>query len=496
MKLSAILEAIGASCPGSGISGAEVTGLSIDSRATEAGELFFAISGAASDGHDYLAQAGKKGAMAAVVSRKISGCSMAQIVVEDTREALALAACEFYDHPADSLPVIGITGTNGKTTVAWLVQQMLAGRGTGCGLLGTIYNITGPGEREKSELTTDMPHHLQQMLARMRDNGLGAAVMEVSSHALDQKRTLGTTYQVAVFTNLTPDHLDYHQDMERYFGAKSLLFSGLDGSSRSVVGWDDPWGEKLASAIGGRQVITFGRREGSDIRILDWRPGRDGAEIRLDIFGRNISAQAGLPGGFNAQNIAAACAVGVAMGLSAEALEQLIPVLQPVPGRMEPVRAGQPFNVLVDYAHTPDALEKALAAAREHTRARLVSVVGCGGDRMTGKRAPMGEISVRRADFTVVTSDNPRSEDPLKIIEMVLEGVRRGGGVEGENYLAQPDRRRAIRAALAMMAAGDTLLIAGKGHEDYQILPGGTIHFDDREVAREELLPMGFAAVD
>ncbi len=495
MRLTAILKAIGASCPDPGISRAEVTGLSIDSRATEAGELFFAITGAASDGHDYLAQAGKKGAVAAVVSRKISGCPIAQIVVEDTREALALAACEFYAHPSDSLPVIGITGTNGKTTVAWLVQQMLAGRGTGCGLMGTIYNITGPGEREKSELTTDMPHHLQQMLARMRDNGLRAAVMEVSSHALDQKRTLGTTYRVAVFTNLTPDHLDYHQDMERYFGAKSLLFSGLDSSARSVVGWDDPWGEKLVGTIGG-PVITFGRREDSDIRILDWHPGRDGAEIRLDISGQNISAQVGLPGGFNAQNIAAACGVGVAMGLSAETLQRLIPALEPVPGRMEPVRAGQPFNVLVDYAHTPDALEKALDAAREHTRARLVSVVGCGGDRMTGKRAPMGEISVRKADFTVVTSDNPRSEDPLKIIEMVLEGVRRGGGVEGENYLAQPDRRKAIHAALAMMAAGDTLLIAGKGHEDYQILPGGTIHFDDREVARKELLLMGFAAVD
>jgi UDP-N-acetylmuramoyl-L-alanyl-D-glutamate--2,6-diaminopimelate ligase len=487
MRLTAILGAIGASCSSPDIRRAEVSGLSIDSRSTRAGELFFAISGAASDGHGYVARAGEQGAVAAVVSREISNCPVPQIVVEDTREALALAACEFYDHPSASFPLIGITGTNGKTTVAWMVQQMLAERGIGCGLLGTIYNITGPDECRKSDLTTDMPHHVQQMLATMRDNGLKAAVIEVSSHALDQKRTLGTSFQVAVFMNLTPDHLDYHQDMESYFAAKSLLFSGLESSARSVVGWDDPWGEKLLKAISG-PVITFGHRQGSDIRILEWCPGEDGARIKLEVFGKQLSAEVGLLGGFNAQNIAAACGVGVAMGINADSLQRILPMLKSVPGRMEPVRAGQPYNVLVDYAHTPDALEKALDAAREHTRGRLVSIVGCGGDRMTQKRAPMGEIAIRKADFTVVTSDNPRSEDPLEIIEMVLDGVSRGGGVEGENYLVEPDRGKAIKAALVMMAAGDTLLIAGKGHEDYQILPGGTIHFDDREVAREVIL--------
>ncbi len=491
MRLTAILGAIGARCPDPGTRQAEVAGLSIDSRTTQAGDIFFAITGAESDGHDYVAAAGRQGAVAAVVTREVPGCSVPQIVVEDTREALALASCEFYGHPSESLPLIGITGTNGKTTVAWMVQQLLAGRGIGCGLMGTIYNITEPDKQEKSKLTTDMPHQVQQMLARMRDNRFRAAVMEVSSHALDQKRTLGTTYQVAVFMNLTPDHLDYHLDMERYFAAKSLLFSSLESSARSVVGWDDPWGEKLVGSISG-PVIKFGRRKGSDIRIVDWRPGKDGAEIRLEVFGRNLSAEVGLLGGFNAQNIAAAIGVGTAMGLSVETLRELIPSLKPVPGRMEPVRAGQPFNVLVDYAHTPDALEKALDAAREHTNARLVSIVGCGGDRMTQKRAPMGEISINKADFTVVTSDNPRSEEPGEIIKMMLEGVLKGGGVEGENYLVEPDRGKAIKAALAMMSPGDTLLIAGKGHEDYQILPSGTIHFDDCEVAREVILSLGY----
>ena len=491
MKLDRILETIGASCSESEVCETQITGLEIDSRIVEPGNLFFAIVGEVADGHKYVQQAAENGAAAAVISQQDIECSLPKIVVPDTRKALALAACEFYGHPSSALPLVGITGTNGKTTVAWLVQQMLTGRGEGCGLMGTIYNITRRDEIEKSDLTTDMPHQVQKMLARMRDNGLGAAVMEVSSHALDQHRTLGTCFRTAVFTNLTPDHLDYHHDMETYFAAKSILFSTLPDDSTAVIGWDDPWGEKLAGSFSGR-MLKYGRREDSDIQIIDWLPGNGGARIELDANGITITAEVGLLGGFNAQNIAAACAVGLSMGINATELERLLPNLEPVPGRMEPVRAGQPFTVLVDYAHTPDALDKALDAAREHTTGRLVSIVGCGGDRMTEKRAPMGEISLRKADYTVVTNDNPRTEDPQRIIEMILEGVRQGGGIEGDRFIVQPDRRQAIHAALAMMSAGDTLLIAGKGHEDYQILPTGTIHFDDREVAREQLKKLGY----
>ncbi|MBW7996425.1 MAG: UDP-N-acetylmuramoyl-L-alanyl-D-glutamate--2,6-diaminopimelate ligase [Candidatus Glassbacteria bacterium] len=491
MRLTSILGAIGASCAETDIRRTEMTGLTADSREAGQGDLFFAVEGASADGHDYLEQAQKKGAVAAVVSRNVDGCSLPQILVPDTREALALAACEFYNHPSESFPLIGITGTNGKTTVAWLVHQLMQRRGICCGLLGTIYNVIAPDDAQKAGLTTAMPHQVQRMLAQMRDRGNRAAVMEVSSHALDQKRTMGTRYQVAVFTNLTPDHLDYHTDMDSYFDAKTILFKEMSKTGRSVVGLDDPWGEKLAGMIDG-PLISFGRRKDCDIRITGWKPLENSSEIELEVFGRKVTAEVGLLGGFNAQNIAAACGVAVAMGISADFLEENIPALTPVPGRMEPVLAGQNFNVLVDYAHTPDALDKALDAAREHTTGKLVSIVGCGGDRMKEKRAPMGKISLSKADFTVVTSDNPRSENPKVIIEQILEGVSQGGGREGENYIVEPDRRKAIHAALEMMADGDTLLIAGKGHEDYQILPTGTIHFDDREVAREKLGELGF----
>lgn len=491
MRLTAILGAIGATCSDQHIRRAEITGLSVDSRIVQRGELFFAIEGAAADGHDYLAQAGSNGAVAAVVSRRVDGVSLPQIEVADTREALALASCEYYGHPSESFPLIGITGTNGKTTVAWLVYQLMSRRGVRCGLLGTIYNVISPEETHKADLTTAMPHQVQRMLALMREKGARAAVMEVSSHALDQKRTMGTRYEVAVFTNLTPDHLDYHTDMDSYFAAKSILFTGLDKTARAVVGWDDPWGEKLVGTIRG-PVIKYGSREHSDIRIVQWKPLENSSRVELEVFGRSVRAEVSLLGGFNAQNIAASCGVAVAMGMSAEFLEDNLPELKPVPGRMEPVRAGQEFNVLVDYAHTPDALEKALIATREHTRGRLVSIVGCGGDRMKEKRAPMGEISIQNADFTVVTSDNPRSEDPLAIIEQILGGVKQAGGREGATYIVEPDRRKAIRAAIEMMKEGDSVLIAGKGHEDYQILPTGRIHFDDREVAKERLGELGY----
>ncbi|MEA1997586.1 MAG: UDP-N-acetylmuramoyl-L-alanyl-D-glutamate--2,6-diaminopimelate ligase, partial [Gemmatimonadota bacterium] len=356
MRLTTLLGAMGVvSIRGSrSLRGIEVTGLAVDSREVIPGDLFFALSGSAADGHDYLDQAWKRGAVGAVVSQVDRDCPIEQFAAEDTREALGLAACEFYDYPSGKFPLIGITGTNGKTTVAFLVRTILAREGINCGLLGTIYNILGPDELEPSELTTRQANDIQRMLARMVENGCRAVVMEVSSHGLDQKRSSGCRYQVAVFTNLTPDHLDYHADMEDYFRAKSILFQDLGSQGRAVVGWDDPYGERLVSQIDG-PLITFGEKKKSDIRIISWRPESDGAVIKLEIFGRPVSAKVNLLGSFNAQNIAAAAGVAAAMGINTSHIEKALQALDPVPGRMEPVEQGQPFRVIVDYAHTPDA---------------------------------------------------------------------------------------------------------------------------------------------
>ena len=472
----------------------QITLLEVDSRKVEPGAAFFALEGANSDGHRFVESALAKGATVAVVQRELDIDDKSRLLIcGDSREALAQAAAEFYDHPSQKMPVIGITGTNGKTTVAFLVRQMLRAEGINCGLLGTVYNVFSDEEQEKSQLTTMMPHQVQSFLKRMLDNRCKAAVMEVSSHGLDQKRVDAVHFQVGVFTNLTPDHLDYHPDMEHYYLAKKRLFDNLSRQGRAVIGWDDPYGARLAGEVS-RPVITYGQREDSNVRIVDWQPGKDGARVELDILGQRVSADVSLMGGFNAQNIAAAAGVAAALGIRASSIENSLTALKPVPGRMELVSCGQPFRVLVDYAHTPDALEKALLAAREHTDGRLVSVFGCGGCRYRLKRGPMGRLSVTLADWSVVTSDNPRDEDPGEIIEQVVAGAEDAGAVNGEGFIVEPDRAKAIETALKTLGPDDTLLIAGKGHEDYQILPTGTIHFDDRETARRILGELGYCA--
>ncbi|HUU28589.1 MAG TPA: UDP-N-acetylmuramoyl-L-alanyl-D-glutamate--2,6-diaminopimelate ligase [archaeon] len=491
MRLTTLLGAIGAVSRRGSVGPVEVTGLVVDSRKVIPGDLFFALVGSSADGHEFLEQVWERGAIGAVVSRINERCPIEQFVVQDTREALGLAACEFYDYPSRKFPLIGVTGTNGKTTVAFLVRSILASEGIKCGLLGTVYNILGEDRVSPSELTTAQANDIQRMLSLMQENGCRAAVMEVSSHGLDQKRSYGCQFQVAIFTNLTADHLDYHPDMEHYFRAKSTLFNDLGKQGRAVVGWDDPFGERLVSRIEG-PVITFGKRKKSDIRIVSWKPLSEGAWIQLEVFGRPVRAKVSLLGRFNAQNIAAAVGVAAAMGINPSRIAQALFSLRAVPGRMEPVDLGQPFRVIVDYAHTPDALEKALQAAREHTQGRLVSLFGCGGCRYRLKRGAMGEISARLADFTLITSDNPRSEEPSAIIEEIVEGTLRAGSKEGKDFIVEQDRRKAICQAIGLMQPGDTLLIAGKGHEDYQILPTGKIHFDDREVAREALKDLGY----
>ena len=488
MRLTEILGAVGAAPVRAGrpVAGVDVGGMSADSRRIRPGDLFFALTGESADGHGYLEDAMKRGAVAAIVERPVQDCGLEQFITPDTREALALAAAEFYGHPSRRFPLIGVTGTNGKTTITFLVRQLLMHEGISCGLLGTVQNIMGVDEIETAELTTAQSNDIQMRLARMLENGCRASVMEVSSHGLSQKRSYGLNFQVAVFTNLTPDHLDYHPDMEHYFQAKSILFKELGAQGRAVVGWDDPYGDRLTRQIDG-PLIRYGEREGSDVRIISWTPLFDGAEIELELFGRRIGAQVALMGRFNAQNIAAAAGVALALGVRVESIQEALPMLRPVPGRMERVEAGQDFRVLVDYAHTPDALEKALSATREHARGRLVSLFGCGGCRYRLKRGAMGQLSIRLADFTVITSDNPRTENPVEIIEQIVAGAVQAGGAEGAQFIVEPDRRAAIRKAISLMKSGDALLLAGKGHEDYQILPAGKIHFDDREEAKAAL---------
>ena len=494
MRLTTLLGAIGARFSGGPVKPVEVTGLAIDSREVRPGDVFFALEGTQLDGHKFVDKAAAGGALAAVVQREIPGLAIEQFVVPDTREALALAACEFYNHPSTKFPLIGITGTNGKTTVAFLIRQILGHEGIICGLLGTVCNIMGPDYREASQLTTLQAHEIQKKLGLMIDYGCRSAVMEVSSHGLHQKRSYGCYFQVAVFTNLSPDHLDYHPDMEHYFRAKSSLFESLGKQGRAVIGWDDSYGKRLAATIEG-PLITFGERRASSVRILSWQPIPVGAEIELKVSGKKIGGPVGLMGRFNAQNIAGAVAAGYALGIGTESIEKVLPLLEPVPGRMEPVEAGQPYHVLVDYAHTPDALEKALKAAREHTQGRLISLFGCGGSRYREKRGVMGRISVGLADLTVITSDNPREENPEEIIDQIVAGAVEAGAKQGDGLIVEPDRKSAIFGAVAGLQPDDTLLIAGKGHEDYQILPTGKIHFDDREVVLQALKEQGYSQV-
>ena len=299
MRLTTLLGAIGARFSGGPVKPVEVTGLAIDSREVRPGDVFFALEGTQLDGHKFVDKAADGGALAAVVQREIPGLAIEQFVVPDTREALALAACEFYNHPSTKFPLIGITGTNGKTTVAFLIRQILGHEGIICGLLGTVCNIMGPDYREASQLTTLQAHEIQKKLGLMIDYGCRSAVMEVSSHGLHQKRSYGCYFQVAVFTNLSPDHLDYHPDMEHYFRAKSSLFESLGKQGRAVIGWDDSYGKRLAATIEG-PLITFGERRASSVRILSWQPIPVGAEIELKVYGKKIGGPVGLMGRFNA----------------------------------------------------------------------------------------------------------------------------------------------------------------------------------------------------
>jgi UDP-N-acetylmuramoyl-L-alanyl-D-glutamate--2,6-diaminopimelate ligase len=487
-----------------GDDGVEVSSLAYDSHRVVPGALFFCVVGRRSDGHRFAPAAVDAGAAALVVERQLD-LPIAQVRVDDVRAAMAPIAVRFWSDPTATLRVVGITGTNGKTTTAFLVRHVLESRGIRTGLLGTVKRVVG-GTEEEVERTTPEAIDLQETFDRMLEAGDAACAMEVSSHALAYGRTAGVRFAVAVFTNLTQDHLDFHGDMKAYFEAKRRLFMASPGAGApgSGMGWrppgaalinvDDSYGAGLADEVraeGEVPLTTFSPSgaEGTDLRALDVSFDAGGSRFRCLAPDTEVEVRTRLAGHFNVENALAALGACRLLGVPLEAGAAALADADLVPGRFEPVDVGQPFAVLVDYAHTPDSLENALRAARKLTDGRLIAVFGCGGDRDRDKRPLMGEIAARLADATVVTSDNPRSEDPQAIIGAILAGIPpRGDGGIRDDVTVEPDRRAAIGLALGTADAGDTVVIAGKGHEQGQELAGGRkIPFDDRVVATEEL---------
>jgi UDP-N-acetylmuramoyl-L-alanyl-D-glutamate--2,6-diaminopimelate ligase len=484
-----------------GPGGIEIAAIGHDSRAVTPGTLFVCIQGFRHDGHRFIPDALARGASAVLVQAGAAPSvppGVPLVAVPDTRVALARVAARFHGEPSRALQLVGITGTNGKTTSAYLVEAILNAAGRPTGLLGTIeYRLgsrTFPGER-----TTPESADLQRLLAEMRDQGARAAAMEVSSHSLVLHRVEGCEFDVGVFTNLTQDHLDFHGTMQAYADAKAMLFRML-GRDRSkpaqagaVLNADDPWAGQMAQAAAGARVLRFSLERPADLRPRELHLDLAGIRAIADSPWGPFEVRSPLVGRHNVQNLLGAAGACLHLGVAPDVVAEGIRRLRAVPGRFEKVEAGQPFGVVVDYAHTPDALERVLQVAREYAPARVIALFGCGGDRDRTKRPIMGEIAARLADLVIVTSDNPRSEEPGAIIREIEAGAKKVGR-PAEARVTIPDRREAIGAALARARTGDLVVIAGKGHETYQVLRDRTIPFDDRVVAREALAALGHAA--
>ena len=441
--------------------------------------LFVCIRGVSADGHAFAGKAVAAGCRILVVERELpEGAD--QVVVPDARRALALVAAALAGDPSRRLRVFGVTGTNGKTTSAYLMRAVLEAAGLRSGLVGTVESIVG-GHPVAASHTTPGPDALQHLFARMLAEGDEACAMEVSSHALSQQRVAGVHFAAAVFTNLTQDHLDYHAGFEEYFQAKRLLFAPSAGPAPpGAANADDAYGARLVDELG---LLRFGVDAPADVTARDVRMDARGTEATVVTPAGEVALRTRLAGRYNLSNCLGVIAGAHLMGLPPEAAVRGIAGLPGVPGRMEPIDAGQPFSVLVDYAHTPDSLENVLRAARGFAgRGRVIVVFGCGGDRDAGKRPQMGRIARELADVAVVTSDNPRSEAPVSIIDQIVSGATRGGDLRVE-----PDRRAAIALAVELARDDDVVVIAGKGHERGQEVAGVVTPFDDRDVAREVL---------
>ncbi len=457
--------------------GTDIASLAFDNRKVAPGALFFCVRGLSTDGHDFAEAAVEAGAAALVCERKLE-LDVPQLVVADSRVAMAPVAAAFNGNPTADLKLAGITGTNGKTTTAFLLRDILEHADIPSGLMGTVKQVIG-GVEEEVVRTTPEAIDLQASFRRMLDEGDEACVMEVSSHAMVMHRADAIDFDVAIFTNLTQDHLDFHDDMEDYFQAKRLLFAA--GPGTSVVNLDDEYGQRLAAEF---DCLTYSASgQAADYSALDISFDASGASFAVQSEHGEFAVRTGLPGSFNVANALAALAGAIALGVDPDEAVAGLSGAGRVPGRFEPIDEGQGFAVLVDYAHTPDSVENVLRAARDLTAGQLIAVVGAGGDRDRAKRPLMGRAGATLADLAVITSDNPRSEEPTRIIEDVLAGIE-----DRESVLVEEDRDRAIGLAIREAGPGDTVVIAGKGHEQGQEFENGRkIPFDDRDVARRHL---------
>ena len=481
----------------------EIKGIAYDSRRVEKGDLFVAVRGFSVDGHNYIRDAVTRGAAAVVSEMAVADVTgayeyaiqnkVAFIEVTDSRKALALISAAFYGKPSNELSLIGITGTNGKTTTSFITKNIIDAGGNKAGLIGTICYITG-NSRMIADHTTPESLDLQRCLHEMVNNKMDYAVLEVSSHALALKRTEGCSFKAAAFTNFSQDHLDFHGTMDEYFKAKCMLFDYLVPDGTAVLNFDDPGIRPLAKTLSCK-VITCGLEEGAMVRAENIRetssrqPAAGGQEaggiggVSFDVQTpkSRFSVDSNLIGRFNVYNILISVGIAYSLGISEEVIKQGVRNTRPVEGRFENISEGQNFLCIVDYAHTDDALRKLIQEARHLTKGRVITVFGCGGNRDRSKRPLMGATAAELSDIAIVTSDNPRNEDPLKIIEDILKGMG------NDNYIVQPDRAKAVTEAVAMANAGDVVLVAGKGHESYQEIKGVRHHFSDKEVLKKEI---------
>jgi UDP-N-acetylmuramoyl-L-alanyl-D-glutamate--2,6-diaminopimelate ligase len=455
----------------------EIKKISFDSRKVATGHLFIAVKGYQSDGHRFLKQAEEQGAVAAVVQHKNVLSKIPQIVVKDSRQMMGLLARNFYSREIEQLDLIGITGTNGKTTTSYLVQSVLQEAGISCGLVGTIHYIIGQ-DKINAWNTTPEAVDLYEMMSQMQKFGNKVCALEVSSHALALKRVAGLQFKAAVFTNLSRDHMDFHMDMENYFKDKEKLFDQLAASGTAIINNDDEYAKRLKEKH--EKAITFGTNNQALVYATEWNVSRYGTHLFAQTPQGKVEINSNLVGDFNVYNLLTALSVGLAMDIPLPVIKQGLENVKSVPGRLEAYPLTNHSLALIDYAHTPDALEKALTASRKITTNRLRVVFGCGGDRDRGKRPQMGRIAQKLADVVYVTDDNPRTENRKKIIDDILQGMRKSNTIN-----VVYDRREAIRQAVQEANKGDVVLVAGKGHENYQILGTVKYDFDEAAIIRE-----------
>ena len=492
MKLKAILEEL-PHLEVKGDADPDITAVAYDSREAGPNSLFVAVKGQRADGYDFVADAVGRGAAAVVVERASPAAAVPQIIVRDSRRALAAAAAAFYRHPGRELAVVGVTGTNGKTTVAFLLDGIFRAAGYKTALASTVKNVVAGLER-RARLTTAEAPEVQALLREAADAGCGVAVVEVSSHALALSRVAGIPFAAAAFTNLSHDHLDFHRDMDSYFRAKASLFGQLTEGAPAVVNADDPYGRKLAASLRGR-TVTYGAREtASDYRVTDASSGWRGLSFALRCpDGAEVEITSPLKGSFDVLNCAAAFAVARELGVAADVAQKGIAATAPVPGRLELVDVNDNLRVVIDYAHSPDSMEKALAEVRKLGPGRVVVVFGCTGDRDVEKRPAMGALARRGADFVVVTTDDPYYEDPVAIARAVEAGIVAAGGSDGDDYRIILDRAEAVRFGLSAAAAEEPTAVAilGKGHEEVQKVAGREIPYNDRRTVEKVIAELG-----